>query len=277
LVFAVIRNYSNGTFAFLGTGLIATGAGVQWVDTHLGFPDSTSFFATSINLLTQNPIATIATTFLGTMNDERYVLGLPFLFLWYLKLDQAEFRLAEASRFVLLALVGLVAVVVARHALTAGWVGPGIERPKVYSDINAAAWAIRPIGGDWLGWWLSTVVAYRFAWLVPLLTIVVAALERRFTFAILFVLSIIATTMASLPVGDVERSVAYSFPALILSYRHLYNSLLIGPRLTTGIVSICLILCLLSPGFILVGADRQTMLINYPLPLVLLRTFFFFR
>jgi hypothetical protein len=275
-VFFVIQKSCDPTFAAIVTGLMATTAGIQWINTHLGFADSASFFAASLNLVVQNPAVAIGTTFFGTMNDERYVLSIPFLILWYWDSKDGN-SLHNLIRPALWTVVGLLCVIVARHALTAGWIGPGIEKPEVYSQIEGAATVLKPIDNDWTGWSLSILSGYRFAWLLPLVTIGVALVERRLALATILGLLILGSVFATLPVGDVSRSVAYSYPAILLSCRYLYRTRFAGPKLTTRLAMICLGLCLLSPGFIMGGKDHQSMLINYPLPLVLLRTFVILR
>ncbi|HEY1847891.1 MAG TPA: hypothetical protein VGG37_01735 [Opitutaceae bacterium] len=105
----------------------------------------------------------------------------------------------------------------ARHALTAGWIGPGIAPVQTYLDMNATVRHLTPTQMSWAVWWGNVAVSYRRAWIV-----IVAGAARQWSrggraHAAALVALLVLTTASTIFVFDVAQSVAFTFLALPLA------------------------------------------------------------
>ncbi len=82
LNFALKKRFSN-SLSLLATFGLATTHLTQWVNTHWGHPDSLTFLPISLLMISRHPILIIIGTSIGCLNDERIILSLPFILLWW--------------------------------------------------------------------------------------------------------------------------------------------------------------------------------------------------
>jgi hypothetical protein len=78
---------------------------------------------------------------IGTLNDERWLFSVPFLLYWHGS-DHAKagtINWTNAARAGIGITVGIVIVLLIRHALTVGWLGPGIAEPDTYKIIRKSS------------------------------------------------------------------------------------------------------------------------------------------
>ncbi len=156
-------------FARRGHGPVGLGAAfglactqfVLWSNNGPGSGDPITLLAACLCLLTSSgPLAAVMCA-LGTLNDERFVLAIPFILLWQRTVEgrSRAKTLALAGWF----LFGLVVVVLVRHALTVGLVGPGIQKPQVYLDIEERAVNLLAFAGQH-PFWLAANYFMSFRW-----------------------------------------------------------------------------------------------------------------
>ena len=80
--FSLKKRFSNN-LSLLATFGLATTHLTQWVNTHWGHPDSLTFLPISLLMISRQPILIIIATSIGCINDERLILSLPFILLWW--------------------------------------------------------------------------------------------------------------------------------------------------------------------------------------------------
>lgn len=238
---------------------------VLWSNNGPGSGDPLTLLAACVGLLTSNGLLSVTMCALGTLNDERFVLAIPFILLWQETIDgRSRMRTLQLAGWYLL---GLVLVSLVRYALTVGLIGPGIEKPQVYTDIeeravNLVAFAVgHPF---WLG--ANYFMSFRWFWfLIPLGWLAgksagVKTPERQF-----YLVSLFMVVAASTLVWDVSRSICFAFPMLLLALGWFDQ---VDPRRTMRWLLICFGLCVVTPAFYVAPGGLQLYL---PLPFVALR------
>ena len=101
----------------IATMLVATSYAVTWPDCMLGYPDSVAHLLAACLLLTRRPWLIGAMVAARMLTDERFILELPFVFLWHqgAPISREGQRLRKAWLPVVL---GLASCLVVRRALS---------------------------------------------------------------------------------------------------------------------------------------------------------------
>lgn len=266
LVFLAMSRRTDRTTAVWTTLGVAVSYTIIWTNTAPGVPDAVTHMAVAILLFSRNPFLTAVMTVMGILNDERFVLAIPFILCWHGNRDSLIALVLSSSRQGLGFLAGLAIAVCIRWAMSAGWMGPGIELPAVYESIAGIGErpALRPHLG-WLNYFANIIMAYRELWLVFIL----AALSKtnlmtRVVPAVALVLVIISSSV----VADVSRSIGFAFPAFLLAVQDLYKWRPERRKLLSWLV-VC---CIITPGFHIQGEPGVTNVqVHYPLPVSLWR------
>lgn len=236
-----------------------------WTNSLPGFADPLTLLASCACLLTSNGAAAATLGLLGTLNDERFVFAIPFILLWHLTVEgRGRAKTIQLAAWYGL---GLGVVLCVRHALTVGWVGPGIVQPQEYGKIqdravNFLAFLIsHPF---WLG--TNYFMSFRFFWiLIPVGYLAGRSMGVKTMERALYLSSLVGVLAASALVWDVSRSVRFAFPALLLAVSWLYRT---NPGRALRLLLVALVLCLLTPAFY-VGADGLQPYL--PLPFVVIK------
>lgn len=267
-VFHAVRQRTDERRAILLCAAVAFSYAVIWSNTKPGVPDGATHFAVAVCLLAVSPAAAAIATILGTMNDERFVLAIPFLLLWH---AWPVATMGEACRKVrgMAAgfAAGLTVVLFLRHALTIGWIGTGISIPRTYTNwaafrTNFALWW-RESGMTYLA---NVAVSWRWLWAVWLAGIWMAwRCGPRWWAGFLAAAMLCGCLLASL-VADVSRSIGFFYPAALCSWLALERY---SPELGRKLLFWSVVLCALTPAFYL--ADQYAVQWARPLPLSLLR------
>jgi hypothetical protein len=196
----------------------------QWVNVFPTYPDSVTHAAVVLCLLYPRAGLAFALTVAGTMNDERFVVAIPFILFWHLGWTGWRAGLIRHGRFLLGLGLGLVVVLILRHALAVGWIGPGIATPETYVKIKTdSILAFQPYGSTWPKFAVSAFMGFRWIWLVPL-----AFLATRIPGAHPFAkpaygLLLFAGALSCAVVLDVSRSIGFLFPAVLVAATELYR------------------------------------------------------
>jgi hypothetical protein len=103
-----------------------------WTSRWLGSPDAFSHFCSAVGLLSSSPVRLALICILGTLNDERWIFSAPFLLYWHGSnhAQAGTINLIEATRAGSGLAIGILLALLVRHALTVGWLGPGIVEPE---------------------------------------------------------------------------------------------------------------------------------------------------
>lgn len=230
----------------------------QLANTWPGFPDSVTNLALAGCLLTASPLTLAGLTCAGVLNDERFILGLPFVVLWHFGVHWSEGRFGVARRAFIGALGGVALASVVRAALDRGIIGAGIPATVYAIQFNALEPPHAHFWGAFFG--------FRFMWLLPL---VAAGLglrreaDRLGIFALLAL--VIGAAVATTRSGDLSRSMAPMFPGIVWSVVYVYRH---SARLAGGVLMRAVVLCVITPQFSVVADQLQWL---RPLPLSFLR------
>lgn len=187
------------------------------------FTDPVSHLCSMLLLLNISPVVVIPSVFLGILNDERFILGLPFVVLWHFP-PRWEFGWLKQSRYFLgSAICSLGLYVVFRNALRFGWIGPGVQPCGVYTDMGKDFKGFHPYVGSWTTWLLNVAASFRWAWVIVVAYAGMLLENARFLFASMFVTALALGTFASFLVFDIGRSVGFLVPAWMLAISGLYS------------------------------------------------------
>jgi hypothetical protein len=218
VMFIALRKRLKALPAFLTVIIVALSFPLFWSNWNTGLPDSTTHLFTVIMMINPGVFVTLVASLLGFLNDERMILALPFVLLWHY--GSPEFHRAwwyRAIRWICAVLVGTGAYLVIRHALTVGWIGPGIVRPQVYGEMAVDVSNFRP----WLRSWpvaiLNIFLGFRWAWLLMASFSMTLIREKHYGFATYYLCALALGALASVLVADVSKSIGYAFPALLLA------------------------------------------------------------
>jgi len=251
-------------------------ASIRW----LGIPDSITMLALSCCLVSRNTVVVAAATLLGVMNDERFLLAAPALLVWHLMrweatscegspagltLRNAWNRLSPVAVGIL---TGLIVTVGIRHALTAGWIGPGIERPHLYDamagqPVLSSRW--EPYGSSWPLFFFNVVFSWAWMWVYIFYLVGKGLPAVNRWVALIFAAYLVAAIASTALVIDVSRSMGFLFPAFLagaLSLRLDY------PVRSIRLAATIAVLMALTPGIYYGTHGSGAALIPYPLEAV---------
>ena len=223
---SISKRFSRG-IALSSTFAISTTMLTQWTNTHWGHPDSLSFLPISILLCFRKGWIIVLCTFIGLLNDERFVLSIPFLILWwwpkYIKIDrQIILKLFKISFYFF---VGFLIFIIIRVFLSTGLIGPGIEGESSFLKFLIFDYGLNKIinPSNWLSFLFVAFFSYRWLIFLPFMALIIMfKKEKSFKF-IFFITSIVATIFASTVNADISRTLAFAFPVIPLSISIIYE------------------------------------------------------
>ena len=217
---AISKRLTSG-IALSSTFAISTTMVTQWTNTHWGHPDSLTLLPISIILCFRKWWIIIPCTFIGCLNDERFILSIPFLLLWWWPADIKRFKdiFFKLSKIIVYFFIGILIFILMRLFLTIGLIGPGIE-----GESSMLIYQIFEVGvntiltpSKWPGFIFIVFLSYRWLCFIPLFTLIIMfrkEISYRFIF---FIVSIISTIVASSINADVSRTLAFAFPIIPFS------------------------------------------------------------
>lgn len=238
-----------------------------WNNAHTGVPDAVTHLAAVLCLLFTNIWGISFLVILGIMNDERFLLAMPFILLWNINISNKVLDFRPIIKVSTGLLFGLLVSLFFRQALTVGWIGDGIAMPGVYQEIWVIFLnSIQFIWNHKFWFVVNYFMSFRWLWIIPLTCLFISSNGAR-SYFIFFWILMLAVIFASSLVWDVSRSIAFSFPAILICVRYLneYNASLCRNLLIASIL-----LCLATPAFFLGPGGLQ---IYLPLPFILLKYF----
>ena len=230
----------------LATLLVATSYAVTWPNCMLGYGDSVAHLLAAVLLLVRRRWLLSILVLAGLLTDERFALELPFVFLWHLSLGQGEggnLWIRRAWAPIAAAFAGWIVV---RHALTVGWIGPGIASIEEYRAIPNADRLLHPSGMGWGLWGCNAFEGFRWAWGL-IFAAMAARWMRGFRGQVLLLAAFLLASVAStIVVYDVARSVGFAFLAIPVALAWFVES---RPDAARRFGRWVVWLCLLTPSF----------------------------
>jgi hypothetical protein len=266
LVFHAVSGRSGRSTALLATIGVACSYATIWTNTKPGFPDSITHLAVASLLVSNQRGLLVLMSACGTLNDERFVLAVPFILLWHASSGSLLGLVKEGAAPAASILFGLLIAALVRFALESGRIGPGIEIPELYDELGSLE--RRGPHDGWSSYLVNVVMSYRWLWLVFVFALVRAAPWNAARS--LYVLSLVLVVIASGGVADVSRSIGFAYPAFLIAVCDLPR---IGSRPNRWLLPLVLS-CLATPCFHVnqaVEGKGLNLQLERPLPFSILR------
>ena len=224
--FSISKRFSKG-IAISSTFAISTTMVTQWTNTHWGHSDSLTFLPIAILLCFKKWWIIVLCTFIGCLNDERFVLAIPFLILWWWpdKIKINRELILKLFKISCCFSLGLLIFIVIRVFLSSGLIGPGIDGEGSMLKYLLLDFGLNTIlnPSKWFAFLFVAFFTYRWLWFMPLMAVMIMfKKERSFKF-IFFVASIVATLFASTINADTSRTIAFAFPVIPFSLSVIYE------------------------------------------------------
>ncbi len=280
IIYSSLNRKFNSSVSLLATFGLATTHLTQWVNTHWGHPDSLTFLPISLLLISRQPILIIITTAIGCLNDERIVLSLPFILLWWWpKKESIKRSLKSLFPIILSSFIGIVLAFLIKISLQQGLIGPGILEPYQEDTINMYVRLIDP--SQWLGFILMVFLSFRWLWIIPLLALISLLKEKLSIRSFIFIGSTLIAILSTSSVADVSRSCAFFFPIILVSMEILKDQSYWQESKFKFFLSVIIGLNVLTPGLKVYGIPPNWWAVNLldwaipalPLPLNLWQWF----
>lgn len=210
----------NGRLASLATIGVACSSTFLYTYGCLGYADALTHLCSAVALIGSAPLAALA-VLIGCLNDERALLALPFIALWRCPADALPGWKSPRARTAWLRasaplIAGFGAALVVRHALTAGWIGPGIPKPSLYREIANTVGELKPWLESWGVWFVNWLKGPGWLWLLLLPPLVSSRWRPAPLPAFLLGAAFVLVCLSTFIVADVARSIGFAFPAALL-------------------------------------------------------------
>lgn len=215
VVHAAVRRVRGTGAGVLASFAVASTFAAIWTLNYPGFPDAVTHFFVALALLPLGPGALTLSLTLATLNDERALMAFPLVALWHWTLGPRDLR--QAFKWTAILVTAGAAYLLVRHALTVGWIGPGIQRPAVYAKMQSFGERFSPYNSTWPVFLWNAFCGFRWLWVLPLFAAVAAGRSLpRYLAWLLFAYAAFAA-LPTLMVEDVSRSIGFLFPALLVA------------------------------------------------------------
>lgn len=272
LAYLFVRQRSSVQMALVSVLLLATTHLTMSSRTVLGYHDSLVYLFCLGALMTKGWLLRSVLLFLALYGDVRAVLVFPFILIWPLSPDDGVPPVRQlVNRAAMCAGVLAIWAASARGLLTL------FDYDRVLSDRVTGFGFLEPVvmeDGEVFDAFdpyilhLSVWVAFKAAWLFVFVPIVIIA-ERSRLLAAYLAMVFVGIAGAAFLVHDISRAMALGFPLILLGMTELWRR---SPRAGVVLAGTCLAVNLSSPFYH--GMTWGLWLINYPLPLELIRRIF---
>jgi hypothetical protein len=252
-----LRQRFSSAVSLLTTLALATTMVTQWTNTAWGHPDSLTLLPIALMLISRHPLLVTACVFIGFLNDERLVLAIPFLVLWWW--PEAESWKKSLSKFLapgLAVCLGLGFVLLVRVVLAQGLIGPGIDDAYRSGGLFSGPFSRIWQPNEWPGLAVMVLLGFRWLWLIPLFAVSFLWRQRGAFRILIYALSLSAASLSTFTVADVSRSFAFVFPCIIVGLQILKENGWSDRRLSNWLAW-CLGLNILTPAAKVFGLPQQ--------------------
>ncbi|HZM85932.1 MAG TPA: hypothetical protein VFF31_05170 [Blastocatellia bacterium] len=221
LLFVIWKRTGDGRFSIMIVAGLSLTFFAHWTNRWLGYPDSFSHLCSALGLLSSNPLILALICILGTLNDERWVFSVPFLLYWHgsSHAKAGIINWIDATRAGAGLGIGILCVLLVRHALTVGWLGPGVIEPDVYKIMRSSLLdRFRPYNSTWFLFGLNIFMGFGWYWVAGIRFIKLQLLSScSRLWGVFLALSVFATSLLTIAVEDVSRSVAFLYLIIIIA------------------------------------------------------------
>ena len=267
------------------TFLISTTMVTQWTNTFWGHPDSLTFLPISIVLYIRKWWVIMIATFIGCLNDERFVLAIPFILLWWWPKEYKNLKVIfqKLMPIIFPLLIGLFIYVITRIFLSIGLIGPGIEDASEFFKVLLIDHFLTKIlnPSAWPSIFLTVFLSYRWVWIIVVLSILISMNNGYSLKFFFFIFSIIGTIFLSNVNADISRSISFAFPLIPYSLLLIYDNYGDHDKRITKIINMFLFLNVLTPAAVVYVVPSDWLTTNplewanpaLPLPINLWRWF----
>jgi hypothetical protein len=238
-----------------------------WANTRGGYADAVTHLMVALMLLTTSNLLTILLVVLSTLNDERTLFAIPFLVLWHGEHKSLLQVLRDRWSYIGSIICGGGIVLLIRHAMTVGWIGPGIPPPPTYNELGQGLQSgLMPLS-FYFG---NIILGYRYVWAIPMLFLSVPLGPNSRMIKIIYALSLILFIYATFAVSDISRTICFTYTAILVAISYLYQE---NAERVYHFTMGCLSLCIITPSFYLMPPD--SIHLYRPLLIGLLQRFFY--
>jgi hypothetical protein len=227
VIFRVVaKRTENPAFAVLVVAGLSLTFFAHFTNRWYGYLDSFSHLCSALALISANPLVLICTCIFGTLNDERWIFSIPLLIYWHssarAKADIFHWTVALRAGGSIAA--GLVCVLLIRHALAVGWIGPGIETTGAYRHFASLSAAdLHPIRSTWTLYAVNVAMAFGWYWFVVLRTVERQLSSQAPVSGLLVGGALLLGCLASMLVDDVSRSIGFLYLGVVIAAVYEYD------------------------------------------------------
>ena len=211
-----LRQRFNGRISLLTTFGISTTMVTQWTNLYWGHPDSISLLAIALLLCTFRPAIVTTLVAIGSLNDERVLLALPFIATWWWP-DRASWKeaLSKMSPQIIAMVIGIAICLFFRITLDLGWIGEGIDKAYPVKEISGLSRIFEP--KEFFSLLVMVSLGFRWLWIMPIFSLFLIGQNKINGYSVLYLASLCLTILATFTVADVSRSFAFIFPAIFIA------------------------------------------------------------
>ena len=222
----VLKRTADKRFSILVIAGLSLTFFAHWTNRWLGFPDSFSHLASALALISSNPFLLALCCVFGTLNDERWLFSVPFLLFWHGS-NHAKAGISSSTVTMHAGIglaVGILFVLLIRHALTIGWLGPGIIEPNVYKIMRSTLLNLSPLHSTWSLFALNVFMGFSWYWLAVMKLITRQLSSPTPILGCFLGFSVLVASLSTLVVEDVSRSIGFLFLVLVIASVYDYNT-----------------------------------------------------
>ena len=227
IFYVVLEHTADRRFSILVVAGLSLTFFAHWTNRWLGFPDSFSHLVSALALISSNPFLLALCCAFGTLNDERWLFSVPFLLFWHCSnhAKDGTFSSRAATRAGIGLAVGILLVLLVRHALTIGWLGPGIAEPDVYKAMpSALVDRFNPINSTWPLFALNIFMGLGWYWLAVIKLIMRQLSSPTPILGCFLGFSVLIASLSTLVVEDVSRSIGFLFLVVVIASVYDYDT-----------------------------------------------------
>jgi hypothetical protein len=225
IFYVILERTADIRFSILVVAGLSLTFFAHWTNRWLGFPDSFSHLVSALALTSSNPFLLVLYCLVGTLNDERWLFSVPLLLFWHGTnfAKAVTFGPMLATRTGIGLAAGILFVLLIRHALTIGWLGPGIAEPETYKAMQSALLAFYPLNSTWPLFALNIFMGFGWYWLAVIKLITRQLASTTPMLGCFLGFSVLLASLSTIVDEDVSRSIGFLFLVVVIASVYDYD------------------------------------------------------